>query len=47
MLAGLREVYVKAGAPDDYRCNFYRGPRKIDLQMREDAFAWLDGILKP
>jgi len=22
------------------------GPHKFDLQMQEDAFSWLDGILK-
>jgi dienelactone hydrolase len=45
--AVLREVYAKAGAPDNYRCKFYPGPHKFDLQMQEDAFAWLDEILKP
>lgn len=43
----LREVYAKAGAAGSYRCAFYPGPHKFDLQMQEDAFAWLDGILKP
>jgi len=42
----LGEVYAKAGAPDQYRCTFYPGPHKFDLHMQEDAFAWLDGILK-
>lgn len=43
----LGEVYAKAGAPANYRCAFYPGPHKFDRQMQEDAFAWLDGILKP
>lgn len=43
----LGEVYAKAGTPKNYRCQFYSGPHKFDLQMQEDAFAWLDGILQP
>ncbi len=44
--AVLGEVCAKAGAADKYRCTFYPGPHKFDLQMQEDAFSWLDGILK-
>lgn len=43
----LREVYEKAGAADKYRCQFYPGSHKFDLKMQEDAFGWLDGIMKP
>jgi dienelactone hydrolase len=42
----LGEVYLKAGAPDQYRCKFYPGPHKFDVEMQEDAFAWVDDILK-
>lgn len=42
----LAEVYAKAGAPENYRCKFYPGPHKFDREMQEDAFTWLDGILK-
>lgn len=42
----LGEVYTKAGAPENYRCKFYSGPHKFDREMQEDAFVWLDGILK-
>ncbi|MBC7234944.1 MAG: hypothetical protein H5T69_03820 [Chloroflexi bacterium] len=38
----LGQVYAKAGAPDRYRCRFYPGPHKFDLDMQEDAFAWFD-----
>lgn len=43
----LSEVYAKAGASEKYRCTFYPGPHKFDLEMQEDAFSWLDGIVKP
>ncbi|MSS73221.1 MAG: hypothetical protein EXS64_17295 [Candidatus Latescibacteria bacterium] len=42
----LREVYEKAGAPDRYRCTFYPGPHKFDLEMQAEAFAWFDRWLK-
>ncbi|MGH7143177.1 MAG: dienelactone hydrolase family protein [Planctomycetota bacterium] len=41
----LREVYKKAGAKENYRCNFYPGGHKFDRPMQEDAFAWLDRSL--
>jgi len=43
----LREVYQKAGAPENYKCTFYPGGHKFDAAMQKDAFAWLDGIMKP
>lgn len=42
----LRDVYAKAGAADNYRCTFYPGPHKFDRAMQDDAFTWLDGVLK-
>jgi lysophospholipase L1-like esterase/dienelactone hydrolase len=42
----LREVYEKASAAENYRCTFYPGPHKFDRGMQDDAFAWLDGVLK-
>lgn len=42
----LREVYAKAGAADRYRCTFYPGPHKFDLQMQTEAFEWFDRWLK-
>jgi dienelactone hydrolase len=38
----LREVYAKAGAEDRYRCSFYPGPHKFDLEMQTAAFDWFD-----
>jgi dienelactone hydrolase len=38
----LRDVYEKAGANDQYQCNFYSGPHKFDLEMQADAFEWFD-----
>jgi dienelactone hydrolase len=42
----LREVYDKAGAPDNYRCSFYGGPHKFDLPMQKEAFDWYDRWLR-
>ena len=42
----LAGVYRKADASRNYRCGFYPGPHKFDLVMQNDAFDWLDGILK-
>ena len=42
----LQGVYAKAGAADRYRCTFYPGPHKFDLEMQEEAFAFLDRHLK-
>lgn len=43
----LGEVYEKAKAKDSYRCAFYPGRHKFDRDMQEDAFAWLNDVLKP
>ena len=42
----LRETFEKGGAADAYRCNFYPGGHKFDLEMQKDAFAWFDRHLK-
>lgn len=42
----LRETFEKGGAGDKYRCNFYSGGHKFDLEMQRDAFAWFDQHLK-
>ena len=42
----LQEVFEKAGAADKYRCQFYPGPHKFDLEMQVDAFDWFDRWLK-
>jgi len=42
----LADVYAKANAVDRYRCQFYSGPHKFDLQMQADAFQWFDQWLK-
>ena len=43
----LRETFERANAADNYRCNFYDGGHKFDLEMQSDAFAWFDRFLKP
>ena len=42
----LREVYERAGASENYRCSFYPGPHKFDLEMQTEAFDWFDHWLK-
>lgn len=42
----LQEVFAKAGAEERYRCSFYPGGHKFDLEMQAEAFAWIDQWLK-
>jgi lysophospholipase L1-like esterase/dienelactone hydrolase len=42
----MRATFDKAGAADLYRCNFYSGGHKFDLEMQKDAFDWFDKHLK-
>jgi len=43
----MGEVFRRAGAAEQYRCNFYPGGHKFDKAMQADAFAWFDQHLKP
>ena len=45
--AMIRETFEKAKAAQMYRCNFYSGGHKFDLEMQKDAFEWFDQHLKP
>ncbi|MEZ4700774.1 MAG: hypothetical protein R2834_10630 [Rhodothermales bacterium] len=38
----LQAVYDRADAGDRYRCQFYDGPHKFDLEMQRHAFDWFD-----
>jgi dienelactone hydrolase len=42
----LAKIFKKAGAEEKYRCNFYPGPHKFDLEMQADAFEWFDQWLR-
>lgn len=42
----LRETFDKGGVSEKYKCNFYPGGHKFDLEMQKDAFAWFDKHLK-
>ncbi len=42
----LSEVFKKAGAGDRFKCSYYPGPHKFDVQMQEEAFNWFDRWLK-
>ena len=41
----MRDIYRRAGALDRYRCSFYPGPHKFDLEMQAEAFDWFDAWL--
>ncbi len=42
----LGEVFEKAGSPERYRCSFYPGDHKFDVEMQAEAFDWFDQWLK-
>jgi hypothetical protein len=42
----LSGVFKKAGAEDKFKCSYYPGPHKFDVQMQEEAFGWFDRWLK-
>ncbi|HEY5371231.1 MAG TPA: hypothetical protein VIJ75_19785 [Hanamia sp.] len=42
----LKDVYIKAGAGNNYKCSFYPGPHKFDVKMQAEAFSWFDKWLK-
>ena len=42
----LKEVYTKANAENNFKCNYYPGPHKFDKKMQADAFEWFDKWLK-
>jgi dienelactone hydrolase len=44
--AMLRQTFQNGGAAEQYRCNFYSGGHKFDLEMQKDAFEWFDRHLK-
>jgi dienelactone hydrolase len=44
--AMLRETFERGGAAQMYRCNFYSGGHKFDLEMQKDAFEFFDRHLK-
>jgi dienelactone hydrolase len=42
----LEAIYRKAGAADAFTARFYDLPHILDIEMQEEAFAWLDKRLK-
>jgi len=38
----IAQIYSRIGQPDNYAGKFYPGPHKFDVEMQEDAFAWLE-----
>ena len=43
----IERVYDKAGVNGNYCHKFYTVGHQFDANMQDDAFAWMDGILKP
>ncbi len=37
----LRAIYTKAGAPENFRFSYYKGPHYFNLAMQKEAFEWL------
>lgn len=44
---GIADVYARAGIADRFVSRFYDVPHEFNVEMQEDAFAWLDGHLRP
>lgn len=44
--AMMADVFKRARASDQYRCNFYPGGHRFDKGMQKDAFDWFDQALK-
>lgn len=44
--AMIRETFERGNAADMYRCNFYPGGHKFDLEMQKDAFEFFDKHLQ-
>ncbi len=44
--AMIRETFERGGAAEKYRCEFYPGGHKFDLEMQKDAFEWFDRHLR-
>ncbi|HLF36183.1 MAG TPA: hypothetical protein VI583_18200 [Cyclobacteriaceae bacterium] len=42
----LRDIYAKAGVPENYKSGFYPGGHKFDIKMQKEAFDWFDRWLK-
>jgi dienelactone hydrolase len=42
----LQEVYKKANASDKFKCSYYPGIHKFDVNMQTEAFNWFDKWLK-
>ena len=38
----MADIYSRANASEQYRCSFYPGPHKLDLDMQAEAFDWFD-----
>lgn len=42
----IGDVYAKAGLADRFTSRFYEVPHQFNVQMQEEAFAWLDANLR-
>jgi len=44
---GIAGAYARAGLSARFASRFYDVPHEFNVQMQEDAFAWLDEHLRP
>jgi hypothetical protein len=42
----INQVYSSIGAEKKFKCNFYDLEHQFNIQMQEDAFAWLEQWMK-
>lgn len=45
--ARLETLFAKAGLGERFACRFYDAPHQFNLEMQEEAFAWLDRWMLP
>jgi hypothetical protein len=46
-VAHIAEAYARAGLADRFTSRFYDVPHEFNVAMQEDAFSWLDDVLRP
>jgi hypothetical protein len=45
--AKIQRVYQALGQPEKYRSKFYDVPHQFNVEMQDEAFAWLEQWLGP
>jgi hypothetical protein len=42
----IQEVYQSLGQPEKFKMQFYDVPHQFNVEMQDDAFAWLERWLR-